>query len=556
MERHEYTNPWADKLQEVQLPDANDSWSAMAVLLDKEMPMAKQPNRRRWLLLIILLLLLIGVCNCPRRDRWHLTQTSGRLPVAPPAAGISRTTTGAGSRGTMDTVSRATTDDTIADVKTRPAPHASGPQVSGTPVSGPETSTSLTAAPSASGAADPGASAHPATRVPSAVRAIPAPDHKAHDISASKRTKTAPGALRSKTPGSGKRRSSPPSSGSSRHKDVGGDVRNGVRNGHRAVAGNSDGGSGDEVAGNKPSRGTDTLSGGRTGDRTLGGVDGTKKSFPGNIPDSGAASRATTPGNVGKPPNNGLAKKPTATPDNKKTPAADTTQKETERGLVAGIGFNQFFSVGQQQKSDYNSGGTSGGLGDYLPVPMVRYYFSRKLYVQLEAQFNAPQYTKKNLVAGQSAGDSLSPGVVQQSSVTIKKLFYFNLPLSVHYSPFKNLYLGAGLQYSRLSNGVGLYQDKVLVTGGSDTVKAVKIYSFKGDSIYQKIRTNELRFLLDINYNYKRIIVGVRYNQALSKFLDVHISNTQVTQARNSSLQLYLRYILLDNRKKRKSSSK
>ena len=226
------------------------------------------------------------------------------------------------------------------------------------------------------------------------------------------------------------------------------------------------------------------------------------------------------------------------------------------RGLVAGIGFNQFFSVGQQQKSDYNSGGTSGGLGDYLPVPMVRYYFSKKLYIQLEAQFNTPQYTKKNLVASQSPGDTLSPGRIQQSSVTIKKLFYFNLPLSVHYSPFPNLYLGGGLQYSRLSNGVGLFEDKVVVVGGTDSVKATKIQSFKGDSTYQKIRTNEFRFLLDINYTYKRFIVGARYNQALSRFLDVHISNTQVTQARNSSLQLYLRYILWDNRKKRPSGSK
>src|SRR5450756_2139426 len=101
------------------------------------------------------------------------------------------------------------------------------------------------------------------------------------------------------------------------------------------------------------------------------------------------------------------------------------------------------------------------------------------------------------------------------------------------YSPIPNLYLGAGLQYSRLSNGVGLFQDKVLTVGGHDSVKATKIQSFKGESTYRKIRTTELRFLLDINYTYKRFIAGARYNQALSRFLDVHISSTQVTQARN-----------------------
>jgi hypothetical protein len=286
-------------------------------------------------------------------------------------------------------------------------------------------------------------------------------------------------------------------------------------------------------------------------------------------------ARTTTAGSAGKkgkdstataapkPGGNTIAKKkPAAVPDNKQTsagkkPAEDTTAIEPDvYGWVAGIGFNQFFSVGQQQKSDYNSGGTTGGIGDYLPIPMVRYYFSRKLFVQMEAQFNAPQFTKKDLVAGQSAGVTLPSGHVQQNSVVIKKLFYFNLPVSIHYSPIRNLYLGGGVQYSRLSNGVGLYEDKVLVPGGSDTVKAAKLYSFKGDSIYQKMRTNEFRLLLDLNYTYKRFIIGARYNQALSKFINVRLSDAQVTQARNSSLQLYIRYILWDGRKRKALSSK
>jgi len=271
----------------------------------------------------------------------------------------------------------------------------------------------------------------------------------------------------------------------------------------------------------------------------------------------GKKGRDPTVAGPAKPGGDTIAKKkPRAVADNKQIPANKKSKEDTTAiepdvyGWVAGIGFNQFFSVGQQQKSDYNSGGTTGGIGDYLPIPMVRYYFSRKLFVQMEAQFNAPQFTKKDLVAGQSAGVTLPSGQIQQNSVVVKKLFYFNLPVSIHYSPIKNLYAGAGLQYSRLSNGVGLYQDKVLVPGGSDTVKAAKVYSFKGDSIYQKMRTNEFRVLLDLNYTYKRFIIGARYNQALSKFINVHISDTQVTQARNSSLQLYIRYILWDGRKR------
>jgi hypothetical protein len=249
-------------------------------------------------------------------------------------------------------------------------------------------------------------------------------------------------------------------------------------------------------------------------------------------------------------------KKPAESADKKKADKDKPGEEDDVKGLVVGIGLNQFFSVGQQQKSDYNSGGTTGGIGDYIPVPMARYYFSRKLYVQLEAQLNTPQYTKKDLVGGLSKADTLSPGRVQQNSVIIKKLFYFNLPLSIHYSPLKNLYLGAGLQYSRLSNGVGVLQNRVITTGASDSIKSATVYNIKGDSVYQKMRTHEFRVLFDINYTYKRFILGVRYNQALSKFLDVRLSDTKITQARNSSLQLYARYILWDHRKKKVSPSK
>ncbi len=223
------------------------------------------------------------------------------------------------------------------------------------------------------------------------------------------------------------------------------------------------------------------------------------------------------------------------------------------KGWMAGIGLNQFFTVGQQASSDYNSSGTTGRISDYIPVPMVRYYFSDKLFVQLEAQINTPQYTKKDLLAQQSNVDSLTvPNTRRQSTVTIKKLFYFNVPLSIHYSPVPNLSVGAGVQYSRLTNGVGLYEDKGLARrpGATDTLITSKVQSFKQDTLYQKMKTQELRILFDISYKYRSFILGARYNRALRNYLDVKISNTLITQARNSQLQIYIRYILWDGRKK------
>lgn len=240
--------------------------------------------------------------------------------------------------------------------------------------------------------------------------------------------------------------------------------------------------------------------------------------------------------------------------DEEKKNREDTTERHD--GFMVGIGLNQFFTVGGQQASAWNSGGITGTLEDYIPVPLVRFYFDPELYVQVEAQINTPQYTRKNLVAVKTPVDSVgvtAGGQVQtvQTTVSINKLFYFNVPLSIHYTVFDHLDLGAGLQYSRLTNGIGVF-NRNYNTGGT-TADTTATKSFKGDSIYKEIRTHEFRFLVDANYMWKRFILGVRYNQALSKFIHVEISPGQITQARNSSLQLYIRYILWDGRRKRSS---
>ena len=171
----------------------------------------------------------------------------------------------------------------------------------------------------------------------------------------------------------------------------------------------------------------------------------------------------------------------------------------------------------------------------------------------MEAQINTPQYTKKDLVIDEIPADSTSPVRFVESSVSINKLFYFNLPLSVHYTIFKNLDLGTGLQYSQLTNGIGVFNSAYTNSNNGTATDSIasQTKSFKGDSLYRELKTHEFRWLLDVNYTYHHFILGLRYNQALSKFINVQVSSTQVTQARNSSLQLYLRYILWDGRKKK-----
>ena len=459
--RH-HTNPWADRLSQVSLPDGDAAWKGMELLLDKQMPVRK--DRRRWILLILLLLLLIGVCNCP-----------GRLGNR-------------ASHGGDDQVVRVSDGDKWG----RDGEKRGG--ITGTVKNGnkPDGNTSTR-----SGSQQAGGGGKPGGNITASVSGHVIPEVR----------------------GGGMR--------------VGGSRRRGHKTKNITSSNTSRPG-----ADPTPAEENDAELPRQEGAATPSGV----TTPSGAAPSAGQGKTA--------PP----TKKNDSTLSQKKkpTPPAEEQKKQRANGWTVGIGLNQFFTIGGQQASHYNSGGISGTLGDYIPVPMVRYHFNRKFFIQLEAQFNSPQYTGKNLLISLPPLDSLSPTVRRQSSVLIKKLFYFNVPLSVHYRVFKNLDVGAGIQFSRLSNGIGLFQDRTINIGPGglpDSISATS-KSFKGDTLYKKIRTTELRALLDASYTQGRLIFGIRYNQALSQFIHVQVTPGQITQARNSSLQLYFRYVLWDNQKK------
>ncbi len=238
----------------------------------------------------------------------------------------------------------------------------------------------------------------------------------------------------------------------------------------------------------------------------------------------------------------------------------DSAQKKKHNGIAfaAGVGLNQSFAIAGQQQSNLNASGSI--LTDYIPVPMFRMYLNKKMYVEIEAQINSPQFTKNLLVKSQPTINSAGSLVVTtQDSGTINKLYYFNIPISIHYSPFKNFYIGAGLQFSMLNNGVGsFYSTRDSSTNGYSTflLTSYKTDNLKSSSVFDELKKTELRFLFDANYQWRNVVLGVRYNQAFSNFINVQISNTQITQARNSSVQLYLRYILWKNKKAKELLSK
>ena len=479
----------------------------MKAILDTEMPSGVKKDGRRWLLLMILLLLLIGICNCPGRYRREGGMGTGH--------GSEVSTSGPEKKGLVAGKIGSDAENQGSDVEKQGSD--AGKKESDTGRKGED-----------EGKERPGTGKKKANaeKQGSDVEKLGSDAGKKGSEAGRKREdegKERPGTEKKKLNG-GKKET----------------IVNRASGLRVAGVGQKEPGM-EKNIGEKP--GDDP----RKQDRQKG-QDG--KDIPGvkkNAEEQKDPDRKKTPeGN--KTPDSKKKQDTKKAPDGKKTPERDST----ERGWTAGLGINQFFTIGGQEKSNYNSSGTTGGLSDYIPVPVIRYYFNPKLFVQLEAQFNAPQYTKKDFVVSHPPLDTTSPVLYHQTSVQIKKLFYLNLPLSIHYSPFPDFYIGTGLQFSRLSNGIGLFENNSFTPGSTDTLKSARTQSFRGDTIYRHIKTQEFRLLLDLSYNYKKFVLGLRYNRALSNFINIRISATQIAQSRNSSLQLYLRYNFWDNRKKRR----
>ncbi|HYF32695.1 MAG TPA: hypothetical protein VD993_16330 [Chitinophagaceae bacterium] len=222
--------------------------------------------------------------------------------------------------------------------------------------------------------------------------------------------------------------------------------------------------------------------------------------------------------------------------------------EDREITFAAGLTIPQSFAIGNQQASSYNVSAKTSRIADYLPAPFFQYYINPKLFLQTEFHFQSPQYTDRLLLSRSSMQPS--PTMTLEKNVYLEKLYYFNIPFNVYYSPARNFFIGSGLQYSSLLSGVASFEEKR--TDGSNPASYQSFTRrFKDDSVAAMFAPSEWRYQFDANYYFKRFTLGVRYNQAMRDFVNLRVNSAlPVTQDRNRSFLLYLRFNILEQRKK------
>ena len=215
--------------------------------------------------------------------------------------------------------------------------------------------------------------------------------------------------------------------------------------------------------------------------------------------------------------------------------------KERDITFAAGLTLPQSVAISGQHASPYNVNAKNSRVTDYLPAPFFQYHINPKLFVQTEFHFQSPQYTQQLLL---SKTEHSFGNTTRTSTVHLEKLYYFNIPFNIYYSPVRNMYIGGGLQYSSLQGGVARFEYKEL-NGQTQVAYNSRMQRFTDDSSAAAFTPSEWRYQFDANYNINRFSFGLRYNRSMKDFI-----NIPSAQGRNTSFLLYLRFNIWEERRK------
>ncbi|MFL5744091.1 MAG: hypothetical protein ACJ751_05465 [Niastella sp.] len=238
----------------------------------------------------------------------------------------------------------------------------------------------------------------------------------------------------------------------------------------------------------------------------------------------------------------------------KSNPFSTNEDKKFALGLSLPLGF----PIGDQEALAYNSRGGVNTVSDYIPSPHFQYHFNNKTYVQAGLQFKAPQFIHPLLLYQSQVMYQQGPNLMEQiTNITARKLYYFNIPITIYHSPLKNFYMGTGLQYSNLLSGVAQYEqiEKRYNPIGPPQEYLVKNYftQFKNDSLSSRLNGSEVRLLVDMSYYWSRFTVGLQYSQAFNNYVSFQVNPpiSPYTFDKNKSLQFYLRYNIWEDKKRK-----
>ena len=240
-------------------------------------------------------------------------------------------------------------------------------------------------------------------------------------------------------------------------------------------------------------------------------------------------------------------------PGNTAARSAKVPSGKGERILAVGLWDGLNFAVDGQTVYRYTPSDGPDLLPDHLPGVYVRMYMGDRVYIDAGLRLYSPQYSRLQQIdsTGDTASISNTQVTIKDTIVSIEKLYYTDIPLTIHYRVAGGLYLGAGLQYSRLWDAAAIQRFDSQASNGVGPVSVNGNFNLdlKYDpSALARLRRSDWRVLLDVTYRWQRLTLGLRYQQSLTSYVRPGQGGSA---PHNSALQLNLGYDLWRQRRKK-----
>jgi hypothetical protein len=217
----------------------------------------------------------------------------------------------------------------------------------------------------------------------------------------------------------------------------------------------------------------------------------------------------------------------------------------------AGIAMQQQLPFNGEKLTAFNSLGRKGTLLDYIPSVYVRLEKHKKWFIQLEGKYGAPQYNKGLVYNSFSIPDTgFNPRFVNTTSVSLKKSFYHQVPLSFNYYLTPKWSIGTGLQWNKF---VGAIAETDVVRKNNLTQTDSSINKFisleKGDSTNVFAKSYFLG-IIESQYKWRRFSFGAKYTFGLSPYIIFTLPGATEKKLSSKVTNVFIRYELWSSKKK------
>jgi hypothetical protein len=214
----------------------------------------------------------------------------------------------------------------------------------------------------------------------------------------------------------------------------------------------------------------------------------------------------------------------------------------------AGLGLQQQIPTGGQKLSPYSSLGRKNLLTDYLPSVYFQANKPDKWFANIGFRYGAPQYNKEFTYNQHIVLDSGQNVSTTTTSLTLKKSFYHQLPVTFNYYIRPGWSAGAGIVWNKFYGAVA---DREVIKQDAQQIDTLSkgIISFQSDTT-SSFKKSYFQALIETEYNWKRFYFGIRYSFGLQPYIKFNLPGGTQQKEKNSSLQLYIRYDLWRSKKK------